>query len=67
MLEAAAAGRGLALGWRYFIERQLKAGALVALGDGFVEFDKLYFGVLTEKGRRKPLARKCLAFFDRSG
>ena len=67
VLEAAAAGCGVALGWRYFIERQLKAGALVALGDGFVEFDKLYFGVLTEKGRRKPLARKCLAFFERSG
>ena len=24
-----------------------------------------YYGVLTEKGRRKPLARKCLALFDR--
>ena len=27
----------------------------------------IYYGVLTEKGRRKPLARKCLAFLDRSG
>ena len=66
VLEAAAAGHGIALGWRYFIERPLEAGALVALGDGFVEFDSAYYGVLTEKGRRKPLARRCLAFFDRS-
>ena len=26
-----------------------------------------YTDVLTEKGRRKPLARRCLAFFDRLG
>ena len=67
VLEAAAAGHGIALGWRQFIERSLEAGSLVALGDGFVEFDNVYFAVLTEKGRRKPLARRCLAFFDRSG
>ena len=67
VLEAAAAGHGLALGWRDFIERPLESGALVALGDGFVEFDRDYYGVLTEQGRRKPLARRCLAFFDRSG
>ena len=66
-LEAAAAGHGIALGWRYFMDRQLAAGALVALGDGFVETGNLYFTVLTEKGRRKPLARRCLAFFDRFG
>ena len=66
VLEAAASGHGIALGWRYFIERQVEAGTLVALGDGFVEFDSAYYGVLTEKGRRKPLARRCLAFFDRS-
>lgn len=54
------------LGWRYFIERQLETGALVTLGDGFVEFDNRYFVELTENGRHKPLARKFLAFFDRS-
>ena len=67
VLDAAAAGHGIALGWRYFIERSLDAGALVALGDGFVEFDGVFCGVLTEQGRRKPLARRCRAFFDRSG
>ena len=67
VLEAAAAGHGIALGWRHLVERSLEAGALVALGDGFVEFDNCCFGVLTEKGRRKPLARRCLKFFDRTG
>ena len=65
-LEAAAAGHGIALGWRYFMDRQLESGALVALGDGFVETGNLYFAMLTEKGRRKPLARRYLAFFERS-
>ena len=65
VLEAAAAGQGIALGWRYFIERSVESRALVTLRDGFVEFDNYYVGVLTEKGRRKPLARRCLAFFDR--
>ena len=67
MLEAAVAGTGIALGWRHFIDRFLEAGALVALGDGFVEFDRTYYAVLTEKGRRKPIARKCLTFFDVDG
>lgn len=67
VLEAAAAGQGIALGWRHFIERSLEAGALVALGDGFVETGSSYYALLTEKGRRKPLARKCLAVLDRLG
>ncbi len=65
VLEAATAGRGIALAWRHLIERSLETGALVALGDGFLETDNLCVGVLTEKGRRKPLAHRCLAFFDR--
>ena len=66
VLEAAASGHGIALGWRHFAERLVDAGALVTLGDRFVEFDSACYGVLTEKGRRKPLARACLAFFDSS-
>lgn len=66
VLEAAASGRGIALGWRHCVERQVEAGTLVALGDRFVEFDRALYGVLTKKGRRKPLARKFLAHFNRS-
>ena len=64
VLESAAAGHGVALGWRQLIERFLEAGTLVALGEGFVEFDRALYAVLTAKGRRKPLARRCLAFFE---
>ena len=64
VLEAAVGGHGIALGWRHFIERFLEAGTLLALGEGFVDFDRAYYGVLTEQGRRKPLARRCLAFFQ---
>ena len=64
VLEAAAAGNGVALGWRHLIEQYLAAGALVALGDGFVEFDRSYFAVLTDKGRRNPLAQKCLPLLE---
>ncbi len=60
----AAAGHGIALGWRGFIERHLETGALVELADEFVETDGAYYCVLTERGRRNPLARKCLEFFD---
>ena len=64
VLEAAAAGHGIALGWRQLIERFLEAGTLVALGERFVRFDRALYAVLTAKGRRKPLARRCLDFFD---
>ena len=63
-LEAAVAGKGIALGWRHFIERYLDTGRLVALGDSFVEFDNRFCAVLTRRGRHRPLARKCLSFFE---
>lgn len=65
VLEAAAAGRGLALGRRGLIERYLATGRLVALGNGFSEFDHHCYCALTEKGVGKALAHKCLAFFER--
>lgn len=66
VLQSAAAGEGIALGWRYFVDSYIEAGALIELGDGFVEFDNLFCGLLTEKGRRKPVARNCLAFMGQS-
>ena len=66
VLEAAAAGRGIATGWRHFIERYVEAGSLVMLAGGFVQTDNFFYAVLTEKGRRRPLVRTCLAFFGRS-
>ena len=66
VLETAAAGRGVALGWQGFIEPHLEAGSLVGIGDGFVERDSHCAGVLTEEGQGNPLAHKCLDFFRRS-
>ncbi len=63
LLEAAAAGRGLALGWRGMIERYLEAGSLVPAAERFVEFDRPFYAVLTRRGRDRPAARKCLSFF----
>lgn len=62
-LEAAVGGQGIALGWRNFVDRHLETGALVALGDGYVELENFYCGILTQQGRLRPIAQKCLSFF----
>ena len=64
VLEAAAAGQGLALGRRHYIERYVESGAVVPLGDGFVAFDNRFVAALTGKGRQNPSARLCLSFFE---
>lgn len=63
LIEAAVAGQGLALGWRHFIDRYIDAGTLVTVVDGFVEFDRSCFAALTERGRQRPIARRCLDIF----
>ena len=67
VLEAATAGRGLALGWKGYVEQHLAAGSLVALTEGFSEFDRFCFCTLTEKGQAKALAHECLSFFEQAG
>ena len=64
VLEAAVAGRGIALGWKFFVDQYLATGALVSLGTSFIEFDNYFYCVLTEKGRNNSLAHKCLKFFQ---
>ena len=64
VLEAAAAGRGIALGWRFFVDKYVATGTLVALGNRFIEYDNYLYCVLTEKGRRNPLAHKCLKVLE---
>ena len=65
VLEAAATGRGVALGWRTCIDPYLDTGALVMLDDAFVQFDGRLFAALTAKGRKNPFARTCFVFFMR--
>ena len=63
VLEAAAAGDGIALGWRHYIERYLDSGAVVMLGEEFVLFGNRFVATLTEKGRQNPNVQACLSFF----
>lgn len=65
LLEAAAAGKGIALGWRGLIERHLEAGVLREIGPPYVEFERAIHAVLTDHGRGKPLARRCLGCLAR--
>ena len=65
ILEAAAAGRGVALGWKYCIEGYFDRGVLVPLSGEYVRFGGCYVATLTAKGRQNPLARRSLSFFER--
>ncbi|MDE0005496.1 MAG: hypothetical protein OXQ29_22630 [Rhodospirillaceae bacterium] len=60
VLAASAAGRGVALGWKYYADGYLDSGALVALSDGFVQFGGCCVAELTSKGQNNRLARQCL-------
>ena len=60
LIEAAVGGQGLALGWGQFVDRYIDAGRLVAVIDGFSEFDRSCFASLTARGRQRSVARRCL-------
>ena len=62
LLEAAAADRGLALGWRSLVERYLETRSLVSLAE-YIEFDHCLYAVLTEQGREHVLGPQVLSFF----
>lgn len=64
-LEAAAAGDGLALGWRGFVDRYLDAGTLVTVGDGWLSCSSSLYARLSETGSRKKSAAKCLQFLSK--
>jgi LysR family glycine cleavage system transcriptional activator len=58
LLEAAAAGKGIALGWQGLIERHLQNGVLQPLVDHYVSFDRGIYAILTARGRGHPLAQQ---------
>ena len=60
LLEAAAGGKGIALGWRGLVDRHIESGVLVEVGPDYIEFERAIHAVLTDYGRGKPLARRCL-------
>lgn len=57
LLEAAVDGQGLALGWRYYVDRYLEAGTLVTVVDDFVKPNRSCFARLTRRGRERPVSR----------
>ncbi len=63
LIQAAIEGKGLALGWQYYIEEYLQQGTLVAVNDSYVERDRSCFLILTERGQQRPIARRCLEIF----
>ena len=64
ILDAAAGGRGVALGWKHCIEDYLERGVLVPVHGEFVPFGGCYVARLTSRGRRNALGSKCLRFFE---
>jgi LysR family transcriptional regulator, glycine cleavage system transcriptional activator len=65
LLEAAAAGRGLALGWRGLIDRYLANGNLVVATERWALSPHPLYARLTRRGRGRPAARACLAHLGR--
>ncbi len=63
LIDAAVAGKGLALGWRNFTGRFLDIGSLVMASGEFVEFGRPLAVRLTGRGRQRPVVRQCLDAF----
>ena len=60
LLEAAAGGRGLALGWRGFVDRHIETGVLVPFAGDYIEFDRSLLAILTPRGQSRAIAGTCL-------
>lgn len=62
LLEAAAGGRGLALGWQGLIERHMNSGTLVPVTKNYLKFDRALYAVPTARGRNRQPVTTCLGF-----
>ena len=62
LLEAAVAGRGLALGWRGLVDRYLQTAALVCVVDEFIDTGRVFCAELTTRGRKRGYARAALDY-----
>lgn len=67
LLEAAANGEGLALGWRGFVERHLERGQLVEMPCSWHSRDTRIYARLTRFGRYNAKARACLSLLENLG
>ena len=66
LLEAAAAGKGVGLGWQNMVDRHLDEGILMTLGNEYVPQNSALFTMLTEKGKDHRCASQLLDFFSSS-
>lgn len=62
LMEAAASGAGIALGWYGFIERQQKIGAIQTIGDQWYQTNNFLWGWNTRQGQNKKAAKICMQF-----
>ena len=60
LLEAAANGDGMAIGWNGFVGSYFSSGRLVPLGDGWLMSKLGLNAILTPYGRENPVASDCL-------
>ena len=64
LLEAAAAGAGLGLGWRSFADSYLARGSLVEMPVGWHSRNTRLYAKLTRFGRGNPSAQRCLELLE---
>ncbi len=64
LLEAAASGEGLGLGWRSFVDAYLDRGDLVEMPDDWYSRETIIYARLTRYGQQNPIARKCLKLLE---
>lgn len=64
LLEAAAAGEGLGLGWRSFVDPYLARGSLVEMPIDWHSRNTRLYARLTRFGRNNPAARSCLGLLE---
>ena len=62
LLEAAASGAGIALGWHGFIERHLNIGAVQTIGDQWYQTNNFLWGWSTRQGQNKRTAEIGMRF-----
>lgn len=60
LLEAAANGDGLAIGWNGYVKGYFETGRLVPVRDEWLKTQTGQYAVLTTSGRQRPIARRFL-------
>ena len=54
---------GIALGWKYMIDRFLKSGVLTKVSSEYVQFDRYFYCVITSKGSTNQHALRLFELF----